>query len=650
MPVTADICVHSRCKSAEFFTGFPELSGLPGFDWVRRCLWLRPNASISSLQLGESWCFLSDERVERRLAAVLAADTVGCDRLMDAGVEGALVRLKEIRKALVHPTIATHRGRIVKTTADGMLVEFASAVDAVRTAVEFQRSMAEQNETLPEGSRLEFRIGLHVGDIIIDDNDIFGDSVNIAVRLEGLAEPGGVCISDDAYRQIRGKVEYAWNDIGLQALKNIAEPMRAWRVNLGGQGTAGTEPVSLAVPVSVLALPDKPSIAVLPFQNMSTDPEQEYFADGLVEEIMTALSRFKSLFVIARNSSFTYKGRAVNIKQVGRELGVHYVLEGSVRRAGSRLRITGQLIDSSTGFHLWAEKFEGGLEDVFELQDKVASGVAGVIDPLLQDIEIKRASDRPTADLTAYDLYLRSLPHIRAWAREANMQAIALLEKAVERDPHYGLALASLALCHSQNISSGWAEDAAIERERTSALARRALETAPDDPSTVTSAAGALLNIGEDPNVLRGLVDGALSRNPSHAFGWLWSGWIRTVSGEPDLAIEHFEMSLRLDPRTTRRAFHLTGIGICHFFRRRFDQAAAALGASFRELPTYPLTKWFLAACHAQMGRLSKAREFAGHNGIRPGGPWLAVGQMLGNPEHRELVLSGLKLATGEQV
>jgi adenylate cyclase len=591
---------------------------------------------------------LSDERVERRLAAVLAADIVGYDRLMGTGAEDTQSRLKEIRKALVHPAIAAHRGRIVKTTGEGMLVEFASAVDAVRGAVAFQRSMAEQNQNHPQEQRIEFRMGLHVGDIIIDDDDIFGDSVNIAVRLLSLAQPGGTCVSDDAYRQIRGKVESAFDDLGAQVLKNIAEPMRVWRINPDGQRVLSAQPASPATAAPALALPDKPSIAVLPFQNMSADPEQEYFADGLVEEIITALSRFKSLFVIARNSSFTYKGKAVDIRQVGRELGVRYVLEGSVRRSGPRLRITGQLIDSSTGFHLWAEKFDGGLEDVFELQDRVTSGVAGVIDPLLQDIEIKRASNRPTADLTAYDLYLRALPHLRAWAREANMQAIALLEKAVERDPEYGLALASLALCHSQNISSGWTEDATIERERTRVWARRALETAPDDPSTATSAAGALLNIGEDPNVLRDLVDGALGRNPSHAFAWLWSGWIRTVSGEPDLAIEHFEMSLRLDPRSTRRAFHLTGIGICHFFRRRFEQAAANLGASFRELPSYPLTMWFLTSCYAQMGRLDEARAFAARNTIRAGGPWLAIGQMLGNPEDRELTLSGLRLATGE--
>ena len=592
---------------------------------------------------------MTGERLERRLAAVLAADVAGYDRLMAVDEEDTLARLKAIRKALVETTIATHRGRIVKTTGDGMLVEFASAVDAAGGAVGVQRSMAARNDGVSPDTRIEFRIGLHVGDIIIDENDIFGDCVNVAVRLKGIAEPGGVCISDDAYRQIRGKVDFACDDLGPQTLKNIAEPIRAWRYTPGGHRSAPAQPASMAGHPGALALPDKPSIAVLPFQNMSGDPAQDYFADGLVEDIITALSRFKSLFVIARNSSFTYKGRVVDVRQVGRELGVRYVLEGSVRKAGSRLRITGQLIDSARGFHLWAEKFDGALGDVFELQDRVASSVAGVIDPMLLDMDIKNASDRPTADLTAYDLFLRGLPLLRAWAREPNQQAIVLLEQAVERDPHYGLALASLALCHSQNVSSGWGEDAAIEKERTRAWARRAIEVAPDDPSSVTSAAGALLNIGEDPKVLKGLVDGALARNPSHAFGWLWSGWIRAASGEADLAIEHFEMSLRLDPRAARRAFHLTGIGICHFVERRFEKAAAVLDTSFRELPTYPLTMWFLAACYARMGRLSEAREFAVRQAIGPGGPWLTIGQLLSNPEHRELVLSGLRLATGEE-
>jgi adenylate cyclase len=594
---------------------------------------------------------LTGERVERRLAAVLSAAVEGYGDLVRADEAGVVTRLKTIRKSLLETAVATHRGRVVKTTGDSTLVEFASTVDAVRGAVEFQRALASQNSDPSENNRIAFRIGMHVGDIIVDENDIFGDCVNIAVRLQGIAEPGGICISDDAYRHVRGKVEFACHDLGPQTLKNIAEPMRAWRVrfdDFAREGAASTQPPLPTGEAPALELPDKPSIAVLPFTNMSTDSEQDYFADGLVEDIITALSRFKSLFVIARNSSFTYKGKAVDIRQVGRELGVRYVLEGSVRKADARLRITGQLIDCSTGAHLWAEKFDGPMEEVFELQDKVASHVAGVIDPLLLDTEIRRASERPTADLTAYNFYLRALPHIRAWSREANMLAIALLEQAAECDARYGMALANLALCHSQNVSSGWAENIATERERAISWARRALEAAPDDPSTVTSAAGALLNCGEDTEVLKRLVDGALARNPSHAFGWLWSGWMRTVSGEAKLGIEHFETSLRLDPRVTRRAFHLTGLGMCYFFEHRFNDAAAILEDSFRELPTYPLTGWFLAACYAKMGRASEAREFASQQGIAPGGAWHAVGRLLGNAAHRDMALSGLRLATGE--
>jgi adenylate cyclase len=587
--------------------------------------------------------------MERRLAAILAADVAGYSRLMGADEEGTLARLKAVRKALVDPTIAAYRGRIVKTTGDGMLVEFASAVDAARSAVEVQRGMTRQNDGIPQHDRIEFRIGIHVGDIIFDDDDIFGDGVNIAARLEGIAEPGGVCMSDDAYRQVRGKVEIACEDLGPQTLKNIVEPMRAWRVQLDGQGAATVQPASPVGEALAPALPDNPSIAVLPFQNMSADPEQDYFADGLVEDIITALSRYKSLFVIARNSSFTYKGNAVDIKQVGRELGVRYVLEGSVRKAGSRLRITGQLIDASAGSHLWADKFDGALDDVFELQDQVASSVAGVIDPVLQDAEIKRASDRPTADLTAYDLYLRANPLWRAWAREPNTQAIALLNQAIARDPHYGPALATLAICHSQNFSSGWGDGPAFESEQSKAFARRALEAAPDETFTVATAAVALMNVGEDTGVLKGLVDNALTRNPSSAAGWLASGWMHTFSGDADLAIEHFEKSLRLDPRTKRRAFHLTGVGICHFWQRRFDQAAGVLEASFHELPTYTTTMWFLAACYAQMGRLDEAREFATRHSIGLNIEWLKLASMFGTPERREFLISGLRLATGEQ-
>jgi adenylate cyclase len=597
---------------------------------------------------------LSGERVERRLAAVLAATVEDYGRLMRTDEEAVLIRLKAIRQTFVAPAIESHRGRIVKTSGDAMLVEFASSVDAAHSAVEVQRAMAAQNSGKAKEAKIEFRIGMHVGDIMIDENDIFGDCVNIAVRLQGLVDPGGICLSDDAHQQVRGKFELICQDLGPQQLKNIAEPIRVWRACFGDdkrftrEGAAQIPSPSLA-PEPALELPAKPSVAVLPFANLSGDPAQDYFADGLVEDIITALSRFKSLFVIARNSSFAYKGKPIDIRRVGRELGVRYVLEGSVRKSGSQLRITGQLIDAATGTHLWAEEFDGPMADVFELQDKVASHVAGVIDPLLLDAEIRHASEHPTTDMNAYHLYLRAMPHLRAWSREDNLEAIALLEKAVECDPRYGMALASLALCHSQNVSSGWTDDIARESEQSIVWARRALDAAPDDPSAVTSAAGALLNTGEDVETLKRLVDGALARNPSHAFAWLWSGWMRTVSGESGLAIEHFETSMRLDPRMARRAFHLTGLGMCHFFEGRFDEAAAFLEDSFRELPTYPLTGWFLAACYARMGRVSEAREFASHQGIVRDGNWLAIHRLLGHAAHRDMALSGLKLATGQE-
>jgi len=336
-------------------------------------------------------------RVERRLAGILAADVAGYSRLIEADEEGTLGRLKALRAETIDPKIAGHRGRIVKTTGDGLLVEFASVVDALRCAVEVQTAMAQSNASMPPERRIEFRVGINVGDIVVEDGDIFGDGVNVAARLEGLAEPGGICVSARVQEDVAGRLDLAFEDIGEQALKNITRPVRAYRV-VTAAGAASARASSGP------ALPDKPSIAVLPFANMSGDPEQEYFADGMVEEIITALSRIRWLFVIARNSSFSYKGRLVDVKQVGRELGVRYVLEGSVRKGGNRVRITAQLIGAVSGTHLWADRFDGSLEDVFELQDQIALSVAGVIEPALQVAEMRRSAARPTTDLSAYDL------------------------------------------------------------------------------------------------------------------------------------------------------------------------------------------------------------------------------------------------------
>jgi adenylate cyclase len=342
---------------------------------------------------------LVDNRVERRLAAVLAADVAGYSRLMGTDEVGTLEALKAHRREVVDPAIAFHKGRIVKTTGDGMLVEFGSAVDAVTCAVAMQEKMAERNDSFMP--KITFRIGINIGDLIIEGDDIFGDGVNVAARVENECEPGGVCLSGSAFEQIRGKTAITFDDLGERSLKNIDRPVRLYAARTAASPVLSSKPSESAKP---LALPDKPSIAVLPFQNMSGDPEQEYFADGMVEEIITALSRNKQLFVIARNSSFTFKGRAVDIKQVGRELGVRYVLEGSVRKAGGRVRITGQLIEAATGAHLWADRYDGALEDVFDLQDRVASSVVGAIAPSLDLAEMERAQRKPSSSLNAYDL------------------------------------------------------------------------------------------------------------------------------------------------------------------------------------------------------------------------------------------------------
>jgi adenylate cyclase len=502
----------------------------------------------------------------RRLAAILAADVAGYSRLIGADEGGTLQALKTIRAELIDPTIAAHNGRLVKTTGDGLLVEFSSVVNALRCATEVQAGMAERNATVPTDNRIEFRIGLHQGDVVIEDNDIFGDAVNVAARLEGLAEPGEICVSARVRGDAVGKLDLALEDMGQQELKNIARPLRVYRVRADlVSEAAGSVPPSLK-------LPDKPSIAALPFQNMSGDPEQEYFADGMVEEIITALSRIRWLFVIARNSSFAYKGKSPDLRQVGRELGVRYVLEGSVRRGGNRVRITAQLIEAATGAHLWADRFDGSLEDVFELQDKVAADVAGVIEPTLRAAEIRRSAERPTNDLTAYDLYLRALQYSQSADREGIVEALRTLGLATKLDPRYGAALALAAGYHADLYVNGWAEDPEGNRREGVELAHRALRSAGDDPGVLARAAYVFGNLGEDIDAAIALVDRSVEMNPSFAIGWYYSGWLRLWAGQADLAIEHFATSSRLSPHE-RPARVLLGMGIGHFFARRFDEA-----------------------------------------------------------------------------
>ena len=573
----------------------------------------------------------------RRLAAILAADVAGYSRLMGMNEEGTHERLKAHLGELVEPKIGEHRGRTVKNTGDGFLAEFASVVDAVRCAAELQRGMADRNADIPEDKRIAFRVGINLGDVIVEEHDIFGDGVNVAARLEALAEPGGICVSGVVRDQVCDKLDYTFEDMGAQQVKNISRPIRTYRIPI-----AGAAQVKAPLP-----LPDKPSIAVLPFANMIGDPEQEYFADGMVEEIITALSRIRWLFVIARNSSLTYKGQTVDVKQVGRELGVRYVLEGSVRKAGGRVRITAQLIDALNGTHIWADRFDGSLEDVFDLQDKVAISVAGVIEPTLQAAEIRRSAARPTSDLSAYDLYLRALAIFVPITKERVVEALGLLAQAIAIDPHYAPALAGAARCHLRLVDDGWAEVPETSRRKAIDLARQALEAGENDPNILATTAHVLAQSGEDIGAMIGLIDRALVLNPSFARGWLVSGVLRHFAGEHDLAIEHVETALRLSPRE-RMGQPLAVMGRAYFFKHRFDQAAAKLLLAIQDDPGYPVPYRILAACYAHMGRLDEARAIVAK--LRAITPQVMPREPpFRNPEDRELLLSGLRLAAGEQ-
>jgi adenylate cyclase len=516
----------------------------------------------------------------RRLAAILAADVAGYSRLMGLDEVGTVEALREHRSA-AEQLIAQHGGRIVKTTGDGVLVEFVSVVGAVECALGLQQLAAERNTGTPAERRMEWRIGIHLGDVLIEGDDILGDGVNIAARLEGIAEPGGICISDDAYRQVRGKVEAEFADLGEQSLKNIARPMRVYRV---GSSSSARQPISPAT----LPLPDKPSIAVLPFANMSGDPEQEYFADGMVEEITTAISRLPWLFVIASNSSFTYKGRAVSVKQVARELGVRYVLEGSVRKAGNRVRITGQLIDATTGAHIWADRFDGSLDDIFELQDQVASSVVGAIEPRLRQSEFERVTRKPTESLDAYDLYLRALALRDKHTDESMREAIALLKQALTIDPNYAPAKALIGWSRLHQTSHGRAPLSQADTAEAVAFARQALDAGRDDPDTLWMAAAVLAIFAGEHAVATAAIDRALMLNPNSAHAWMTRGWVYCNNlGKPGPAIEACERAMRLSPLDRHRRNFTTGIARAHLVAGRYEEAVEWAELTLREEPGY---------------------------------------------------------------
>jgi len=556
---------------------------------------------------------MAEARVERRLAAILAADIAGYSRLMGADEVGTLAALKACRREAVDPAIAAHHGRIVKTTGDGILVEFASAVDAVNCAVAVQKKMANH---AAEGPRIQFRVGINIGDIIIDGDDIFGDGVNIAARVENECEPGGVFLSGSAFEQVRGKTEFAFDDLGERSLKNIERPVRLYAVR-GQRGTI--QPVSPGrasqqKSSTALPLPDKPSIAVLPFQNMSGDPEQEYFADGVVEDIITALSRFKALFVIARNSSFTYKGRAVDVKQVGCELGVRYVLEGSVRRAANRLRITGQLIDTSTGSHLWANRFDGTIEDIFELQDLVTESVVGAIAPAIDRAELDRAKHKPTDNLDAHGHYWRGLAKLYQFdirhTAAALEEALHSFQKAIDIDPDFASAYAGAAACYVSAKAAGrrvtTSADEMIELKR---LTQRATELGKDDAWALTLSAWALAYSSREIHAASSIVDRALAVNSNVAEAWNCGGWIKNWLGQREVALERFAHAMRLSPFDPHIAFMKTGTAHCYFFLGQYDDAVNWAALAFQDAAENQAVLRIKAASHVLAGRADEAQE-----------------------------------------
>jgi adenylate cyclase len=539
----------------------------------------------------------------RRLAAILAADVVGFSALMGQDEEGTLARIKSLRREVIEPKVAEHHGRVFKITGDGFLVEFSSPVEAVRCAVGVQEALAAQGAQEPSEG-LQLRIGINLGDILIEeDGDVYGDGVNVAARLEQLAEPGGICISGKIYEEVRDKLPYAFEDRGEQRVKNIARPIRAYAL-------AGTRPRG-QMDAKPLPLSVRPSIAVLPFTNMSGDSEQEYFADGVVEDIITALSRVRWFFVIARNSSFTYKGKAVDVRQVGRELGVRYVLEGSIRKAGNRVRITGQLIEAATGHHVWADKFDGELLDLFELQDQVTEAVAGAIEPSIQKAEIARSESKPTENLDAYDLYLRAFALLWGMTREKSEVALKLLRSAYELDPDFSLAKSLAAHVHIIRKGQVWSEPGDIEEGHR--LALEAAANSHDDPMVLRSAGQAVSYLGQDFEYGVNLVSRALSISPNTAQVLNGAAWTFNYMCTKDFAlraIDCFNRALRLSPLDMEKAAMISGLSMSHFILEDYEAMLATAAQSAHEMPRWVTAHRFAAAAAALLGHSGEAKRW----------------------------------------
>jgi adenylate cyclase len=552
------------------------------------------------------------EPVQRRLAAILAADVAGYSRLIGDDEEGTIARLRALRRELIDPAIAAHRGRIVKTTGDGILIEFPSAVDAVRCAVDVQQQMTAKDANQPQAKRIAFRVGIHIGDVVVEGDDLLGDGVNVAARLEGIAEPSGVYISEDVYRQIRDRVTSRFIDTGEQQLKNIARPMRVYRL---------ADDLSIAPPGSgvALPLPDKPSIAVLPFQNMSGDLEQEYFTDGITEDIITALSKWRWFLVIARNSTFTYKGRVITSRQVGRELGVRYVLEGSVRRGANRVRITAQLVEAETSNHLWAEHFDRELSDIFAVQDEITERVVAAIEPELMRVEGERARRKRPGNMHAFDCFQRGFWHFNRFTEEDNSEARRLFRQAITLDPELAEAHTGLARSLVAPVMFGWSKDPTADLTEGLQAAQRALARDDKDPYLHYLISGASLVMGEHDKALDA-AERAVTLNPNFALGFFRLGQVRVFSGFAEEALEPLFKGLRLNPYDPQRVGWLAMVAHVLYQLKRYEEAARYALQAVQADPRQGGTQLkrgsgtnnacaILAASYGQVGRVKDASQ-----------------------------------------
>jgi adenylate cyclase len=537
----------------------------------------------------------------RRLAAILAADVVGSSRLMAEDEAGALARLGQLRHEVLEPRIGACGGRLFKTMGDGFLAEFSSTVEALRCALDIQATLQA------DVGGLVLRIGVHQGDVVIagDGADLLGDGVNVATRLERMAEPGGIVISARVQEDAAGKLAVAAEDLGEQTLKNIPRPVRVFRVRPADAGTPSPSAAASVAPG--LTLPDRPSLVVLPFQNMSGDPEQEYFVDGLVEDITTAFSRIRWLLVIARNSAFVYKGRTVDVRQVGRDLGVRYVLEGGVRKAGNRVRITAELDDARTGAQLWADQFDGGLDDIFALQDRVTGRVVGAIEPQIRSAEIAHAQLKPPDSLQAYDLRLRALAKINMVGCAHLAEGIDLLRQAIGMDPGYASAHATLGRCRWRQVAQGCLGDNGPAIAEALSCMETALSLQDDDPDALAYAGFLLATVGGDRQRGVALVQKALSLNPNAILALDLGAMLRAYAGETDAVRAYVERADRLNPFEVTPGRNLA-IAVAHFANGRYEDALEATGASLRDWPKYAPTLRYRVASLGLLGRIEEGR------------------------------------------